>query len=297
VVDQRGVGVLGATSLVGQLLLPRITRSGCKVVAFTREFCNKEFDGVEWRQLGIKESFSSTDTIKGDMSLPNWICAAPIWVLKDYFRMLEAYGVRRIVVLSSTSIFTKRNSSDPKEQQTVKELVAGEEELQIWAERHNVEWVILRPTLIYGLGLDKNITEIVRFIHRFGFFPIFGKADGLRQPIHVEDVADACIAALLTKDVSNRDFNLSGGEVVAYRDIVKRAFALLDYPIRILPVPLWAFRVVVVLLRRLRRYRDWSVTMATRMNSDMVFDHREATRILGFKPRKFSLSAEDLPEL
>ncbi len=62
--------------------------------------------------------------------------------------------------------------------------------------KQGVEWVILRPTLIYGHGRDKNITEIARFIRRFGFFPLLGKANGLRQPIHVEDVAEACFAAL-----------------------------------------------------------------------------------------------------
>jgi len=34
--------------------------------------------------------------------------------------------------------------------------------------------------------------------------------------------------------------------------------------------------------------------MAERMNRDLVFDHAEAARDLGFKPRAFMLSAEDV---
>lgn len=35
--------------------------------------------------------------------------------------------------------------------------------------------------------------------------------------------------------------------------------------------------------------------MAERMNRDLVIDHADAVRDLGFKPRGFALAAEDLP--
>jgi hypothetical protein len=34
--------------------------------------------------------------------------------------------------------------------------------------------------------------------------------------------------------------------------------------------------------------------MVERMNRDLVFDHGEATRDLGFQPKGFALSAQDL---
>jgi nucleoside-diphosphate-sugar epimerase len=166
--------------------------------------------------------------------------------------------------------------------------------VQAWAANHGVEWVILRPTLIYGLGRDKNITEIARFIQRFGFFPLFGKADGLRQPVHAKDVAAACVAALRAPAAANRAYNLSGGETLAYRDMVVRVFAALGRTPRLLPVPLSAFRLAVALLRWLPRYRHWSAAMAERMNRDLVFDHAEAARDLAFKPKTFLLSEQDV---
>jgi len=48
-------------------------------------------------------------------------------------------------------------------------------------------------------------------------------------------------------------------------------------------------------MRLLPRYRHWSVAMAERMNSDLVFDHSDAERDFGFSPRPFWLSLEDLP--
>jgi nucleoside-diphosphate-sugar epimerase len=259
--------------------------AGWRVVAFSRRAAESGL-GVEWRQLPFTE-------VTAEIS--HWICVAPIWVLPDYFKLIETSGARRVVVLSSTSRFTKVGSGDTAEQVTAAKLIDGEARLQAWAESCGVEWVILRPTLIYGLGRDKNISEIARFIRRFGFFPVLCEAKGQRQPIHAEDVAGPCLAALQGSAVSNRSYNISGGETLIYREMVARVFAALGRRPRLLTVPLWAFRLAVTTMRCLPRYRQWSSAMAERMNRDLVFDHAEAARDLGFKPRAFALAAEDLP--
>ena len=219
---------------------------------------------------------------------------APVWVLPDYFPLIEASGARRVVALSSTSRFTKVGSGDTAENAIAAKLIDAEARVQAWAESRGIEWVVLRPTLIYGQGRDKNISEMARFIRRFAFFPLFGSAQGLRQPIHAEDVAAACVAALQAPGAANRAYNLSGGETLAYREMVARVFAALGRPARLVTVPLWAFRLAVAVLRRLPRYRHWSAAMAERMNQDLVFDHAEAARDFGFKPRGFALTAKDV---
>ncbi len=219
---------------------------------------------------------------------------APIWVLPQYFSMLERYGACRVVALSSTSRFTKTDSSDPAENAVALRLAEGEARLRTWAENKGVEWVVLRPTLIYARGRDKNIAEIARFAGRFGFFPLLGKAMGLRQPIHAEDVAAACMAALRVPVAANRAYNISGGETLPYREMVRRVFAAMRRRPRLVTIPLVVFRMAVACLRVLPRYRYWSVAMAERMNRDLVFDHVDAARDLGFSPRPFRLAPEDV---
>ena len=77
--------------------------------------------------------------------------------------------------------------------------------------------------------------------------------------------------------------------------MVTRIFRALGRRPRVLTVPLWTFRLAVFMLRRLPSYRQWSAAMAERMNRDLVFDHAAAARHLGFKPREFVLTADDLP--
>lgn len=293
------IGVLGATSMVGQNLLPQLVNAGWHVEAFSRQTRITSQSVVEDARIVFRllerNNCDQAVSLAAKGKITHWVCLAPIWVLPDYFSMLTAYQAKRVVALSSTSIFTKNTSSDPAEQNTADKLRKGEQRLSVWAEANRIEWVILRPTLIYGLGRDKNITEIARFIHRFGFFPLFGQANGLRQPIHAADVAGACLAALQAPCAANRVYNISGGESLTYRNMVTCVFSALDRRPRLLTVPLWAFRLAVAMLRRLPRYRQWSTAMAERMSRDLVFDHAEAARDLGFKPRAFVLAAEDLP--
>lgn len=309
------VGVLGATSLVGACLLTLLAKTGQPVTAFTRRELGHPDGEAEWRRfassptppptkpLAIQPSSSQMTTVAplfspnaGEPSILFWVCVAPIWVLPDYFEMLDAYGARRVVALSSTSRFTKDDSTDPEERVIALRLADAETRVQEWAKSRGVEWTILRPTLIYGLGLDKNIAEIARFISRFGFFPVFGKANGLRQPIHAEDVADACLAALQAPRAANRAYNISGGETLTYRNMVARVFSALGRRPLLATVPIRSFRIAIAMLRRLPRYRQWSSAMAERMNRNLVFDHTEAARDLHFKPRAFVLSAKDLPK-
>jgi nucleoside-diphosphate-sugar epimerase len=290
VVERPGTGLLGAGSMVGGDVIPLLVRDGHHVYAFSRKPPDRKTEaGVTWLQLDVlSPTHPATPQIK------DWLCVAPVWVLPQYFSMLERYGARRVVVLSSTSRFTKTDSPDPAENAVASRLAEGEARLRTWAEGKGVEWVVLRPTLIYGRGRDKNIAEIARFVGRFGFFPLLGNAMGLRQPIHAEDVAAACVAALNAPAAANRAYNISGGETLSYREMVRRVFAAMQRRSRMVTIPLGVFRMAVACLRVFPRYRHWSAAMAERMNRDLIFDHADAIRDLGFSPRPFHLAPEDV---
>ena len=284
------IGILGATSLVGKALLLQLSAQDHCVIAFSRrqQASKKTSPNIEWNTIDQIAQWQN--------KISYWICVAPIWILPDYFQELQACGARRIVALSSTSIFTKENSADNYEQSVVDSLKQGETAVQKWAEEYGIQWCILRPTLIYGYGEDKNISEIARFIQRFGFFPLFGKANGLRQPVHADDVAKACIAILKTTNKFYGAYNITGAETLSYREMVCRIFVALGRKPRILTIPLFAFRMALVGLRLLPRYRHWSVAMAERMNQNLVFDYSDAARDfayapLGFQPKEADVSS------
>ncbi len=282
-------GVIGVTSLVGEYLLAVLAQADWKVFAFSRREISHVNNGVKWRRLPSLVPISETP-------MPFWIYLAPIWTIQEHFALLEAHGARRVVALSSTSRFTKDDSSDPAEQDVANKLADGEARLQAWAEDRGIEWVIIRPTLIYGLGKDKNISEIASFIHRWSFFPLLGDASGLRQPVHAGDVAKACYAAMSSQSGVNQTYNLCGGEILPYKEMVSRVFSALEKKPRFARLPRWVFMTAIGLIRILPRFRHWSICMVDRMNRDMIFDHNAAEETLGVSPRPFNLEARDLPE-
>lgn len=290
------IGVLGATSLVGGYLLEDLLQAGFRVIAFSRR---NQPPSRRQQLIWAKLPHSSLDA-PGEASaagtVEQWICLAPIWVLPEYFDMLLARGVKRVVALSSTSRFSKADSSSPAERHLAGILAAAEARMTEWAQAHAVEWTILYPTLIYGGGRDQNLSEMARFIRRFHCFPLLGPASGLRQPVFAGDVADACRLALFSDRSINRSYPISGAETLSYREMASRVFQALGMRPRFVRLPLGGFRLALKLLQRAPRFRHWNSAMAERMNQDLVFDHSAAARDIGFKPRPLVLNAEDLPD-
>src|SRR5690554_1550188 len=288
------VGVLGATGLTGSSLLPLLIAEGWQVSAFSRSSgAEKTLDDpaghdgrLQWLQLGEDP----------EPLLDAWISIAPVWQLPEHFELIATSGAKRVIALSSTSRFTKVGSADSGEQAVVALLAEGEERLQSWADARGIEWVILRPTLIYGAGRDHNISSMLRFIRRFGFLPVLGPARGLRQPIHVADVAQACVAALTAPAAADRDYNLSGGETLSYRQMCERLFSALGRRPRLVRLPIFVLSLCRPLQRLLPTRLRWLVDMVERMNLDLVFDHSAAASDLGFRPRPFVLEENDLQD-
>lgn len=276
--EDQNVGVIGATSFVGEILVENLMKEKVKSLVFSRR--------------------SPSPLVANPMlQIRSWICVAPIWVLPLYFDAIEKSRGGRVIALSSTSRYTKQDSTDSAEKAIAEKLEAAERTLMIWAENKGIEWVILRPTLIYGRGRDKNISSISNAIRRFGFFPLLGRAQGLRQPIHAADVADVCLSALKSPFGMNKSYDISGGETLTYSEMVARVFIAMGRRKRTFTLPLWIFRFAVVCVRFLPRFRGVSTEMAVRMNRDLVFDHSEASKVFHFRPRGFALSAEDVSDV
>ncbi|WP_248768112.1 NAD(P)-dependent oxidoreductase [Pseudomonas sp. MWU12-2345] len=279
------VAILGGASFLGERLVPVLRQSGFEVISFTRDRARLPSSTVAWQHVDDWPR----------LEFGACVCLAPIWALPEYLERLALSKVRRIVALSSTSRYTKRESSDLAERALADRLATSESLLERWAGDHGVEWVVLRPTLIYGLGRDKNVSEVARFILRFGFFPLAGGGTGLRQPIHADDLIQVCLRALTAPAVVAGGYNLSGGEVLSYREMVIRIFEAQRLPVRIISIPVVFLHLAISMARCLPRYRHLSPAMVSRMIEDLVFDHSEAQYQFGFIPRPFELSDTDLP--
>jgi nucleoside-diphosphate-sugar epimerase len=277
--------VTGATSIVGQFLLPKLAYAGYEVHAISRKDSSNPAiiqKNIFWHS--------------GDISHPEQVsCAsatalvhlAPLWLLPPLLPVLDSLQVRRVIGFGSTSIFSKASSSNLDERRIAASLAEAAEATRKLCGKFGINWTVFRPTLVYDCSKDKNITRIANFIRRFGFFPLLGEAGGLRQPVHADDLADACVLAISRTETFNRAYNLSGGETLSYRQMVAKIFHSLGKPARFLPVPEWVFNGAMGVTRLLPGRQGLNPEMAARMNTDLCFTHAEATEDFGFSPRLF----------
>jgi uncharacterized protein YbjT (DUF2867 family) len=184
-------------------------------------------------------------------------------------RQLEAYGVNRAVFVSTTAIFT----SLPSRSRAVRL------EAEAAVQQSSLEWTLLRPTMIYGTARDRNISRLLRFLKRSPLFPVCGNA--LWQPIYVDDLAEAVLAALDTPRSIGKAYNLAGAAPLAFKDLVRTAARAVSRRVVLLPVPVAA----AVLAARLTRIV--SEEQIRRLAEDKAFAFTDAALDLGFAPRTF----------
>ncbi|GHA16970.1 hypothetical protein GCM10008090_28310 [Arenicella chitinivorans] len=205
-------------------------------------------------------------------------------------------GVQRIIVFSSTSVQSKQTSGDASEQKLVAQLAQAEQTLEQACGRAGVKLTIFRPSMIYGHGRDQNVFKIASLIRRFGIMLLVGEASGLRQPVHADDLVDACIAVLEAPQTYNKTYTLAGAERLSYRTMVERIFLGLGKKIRIYSLPLRVFRGVLWSASKLTQF-NYTPEMANRMNQDLVYDYQPAVDDFAYQPQRFLTQPKrDLPE-
>lgn len=280
--------VTGASSQVGRFLLPLLSKAGREVVAVSRDPDKTGYPAipcVKWSRADITKDFCVIPPAR-PFAL---IHTAPIWVAPSFAGGLKA---QRVIAFSSTSVLTKVDSPSQKEREVARSLRESEVALTETCAKTGTPLTIFRPTMIYGAGMDMNVTSIARFVKAARFFPVIGAGSGLRQPVHAEDLAQACLEALENPASFGKTYNLGGGEALAYREMVERIFLGLGIAPRVIKMPAPFFRTALRIAAFLPRFSHVTPEMADRMNEDLRFDYSDAKRDFGYSPRPFTFKPD-----
>lgn len=151
--------------------------------------------------------------------------------------------------------------------------------------------IIVRPSVLFGPH-DAFLATLAR-LTRLPVIPLFGRGETRLQPVHVVDVARA-LAHLATGPAPRRRlFELGGGDVLRYRDILELVMAQLHRERPLVPVPFPLWRVLAVLLSPLPSpplTRDQVILMA---HDNRVGEDVGTFADLGLAPRSLR---EGLPD-
>lgn len=271
--DASRVLVIGASSQIGHFLLPRLIAGGHEVLAVSRGE-RRASAGLRWMVGRLPDAMP--DALP---PLSAIVCYGPLRPFARWLDQAPLAGTPRIVATSSMSAQTKRESVVPAERAMAQELLAGELELAEVCARRGLCWTVLRPTLVYGAGLDKSLTPIARRAMRTRIFPL-PAGRGLRQPVHADDIAQASIAALGSDAACGQILPIGGGERITAGTMFARVRRSLPIATLPLPIPGAWLRLAQHGVPRLRG-------PLLRLEQDLVADNAELQRRLGVSPRPF----------
>jgi nucleoside-diphosphate-sugar epimerase len=284
--------VFGASGAIGRFLVPRLVAAGADVVAVSRVERASDRASLRWIDGALPDRvppLANSDVVFSTGPLD----AFAAWLGRGASVRL---GGARIVAISSMSAESKRDSIDPAEQALAARLVEAERSLAAEADVRGAAWTILRPTLVYGAGLDRTLAPIARFASRWRVFPYVAGAKGLRQPVHADDLAAACIAAATHDATARRRYGVGGALRVTFSAMMRRVRASLDVATIPLPVPIAIARGGVGVARRLPPFHALSAAAIERLGRDLVVDDAAARRDFGWEPRAFAPTAADWRE-
>ena len=271
--------VTGGASQVGRCLLARLSAQGRPGIAIQHVEPIPAYDSIR-----VVEGSLSGNSLPR-LEAPGMVHIPAIWLLPENLPWLAHCGLKRLVCLSSTSILSKEASPSRYERDLASRLAAAEEQVLSVCGKLGVDCAILRPTMIYGQGLDRNVSRAVKFIERFGFYPAAVRADGLRQPVHADDLAGAALAILASDEPVRGIYEVGGQEVLAYDEMIGRLFELLGRPRRILRIPMLA--MMAGALGWITRRPEITGAMVLRMGEDLVADNSRAHADFGYVGRNF----------
>lgn len=150
-----------------------------------------------------------------------------------------------------------------------------------------LEYTIVRPTMIYGSELDKNVHRLLRFLDRSPVFPMFGSGENLWQPVYYEDCARGVYEALVRPAALGHSYDLPGAEPLSYLEMVKTAAGALGKKPRIVRLPLEPMRRMLAAAEKLRLPLPIESEQVLRLREDKAYPYDEASRELGYAPRPF----------
>jgi nucleoside-diphosphate-sugar epimerase len=292
--------VTGANGFLGRSVATALERAGHDILRGARRLPAAR-GGQAWAGYGDvgpdtrwAQSLAAVDTVvhlAGLAHLPDAAAnvAAAIFAQVNadgtarLAKAAAAAGVRRMVLISSALVhgeaspgraFVESDEPNPASAYARSKLDA-ERHLVAAAQGSGLQWVILRPPMVYGAGAGGNFRRLVALV-RSGLPLPFGAATAARTFVAIDNLSDAVVRCVERAEASGKIFLLGDAETTSTADLIQRIAATLGRRVLMPAVPLAALRAVFTVLGRGRDYR--------RLFDPLEFDTSRIRTILDWEP-------------
>ena len=228
--------ITGLTSTIGDYLIQYLNHTSFEIQALSR---NKKTDSenLTWIQGDLSDpssysaALSDCDILLHMAGVTHSYDAEAYYKINfkyslELFKRAEAYGVRKIIYLSTYTAGEESGAYGKSKFQT---------ENYLYSQSYT--WCILRPSEIFGGKKQEGIDKLVKNLKekKFHLYP-----KGLKcklKPIFIEDVAYYIFQTLNASTYDRKTLNLTGPDAIDFVDILKYAKNIRKTKFFLIPVP------------------------------------------------------------
>jgi nucleoside-diphosphate-sugar epimerase len=275
-----GVVVIGATGRTGRRVVAALCARGHAVIALG-------LTAVKLEALDARATRHAVDlAADGAVAAPLLVGAAVI-VSCAHARytaaiLAAAPPSARLVLMGSVRRYLEIPDQDGSE--------IAEAERQLLASGR--AGVMLHASMIFGAPDDGNVSRVLRVLGRWParlpiVLPLPDGGRRLVQPILIDDVVAAVVAAVERPASDGPPIVLAGAAPLAYRDMIRHCAAALGRRARVLPVPVALLSGVAALAGRVGARLPLNAAELRRAGESKSFDVAPMIARLGVTPLDF----------
>lgn len=250
------VYVAGHNGMVGSAIVRRLADEGCEVLTTDRALDLREQGAVrDWFTSEQPDvvilAAAKVGGIHANDTYPAQFLYDNLMIEANVIDAAAQNGAEKLLFLGSSCIYPKMAPQpisedalltgplEPTNEWYAIAKIAGIKLCQAYRREYGCDFISAMPTNLYGPGDNfdlKNshvLPALLRKAHEAkergdGEIPVWGTGTPLREFMHVDDLADACI--FLMKNYSGLDHvNVGSGQEVAIADLARKIAAIVGY--------------------------------------------------------------------
>ena len=241
----------GGAGLVGQNLVAHLKNKGyTNLVVIDKHRANLEIlkqlhpdiiaddsdlaDRGDWEQL-----FDGADAVImlqaqiGDLN-PEPFIRNNVTSTENVLAVCKERNIDYIVHISSSVVESVANDLYTNTKKEQEQLVVDS----------GIDYVVLRPTLMFGWFDRKHLGWLSRFMKKVPVFPIPGSGKYMRQPLYVGDFC-SIIVSCIEHHITGEVYNITGFDKIDYIDIIRQIKQATGAKSLILKIPYTLFYILL----------------------------------------------------
>jgi nucleoside-diphosphate-sugar epimerase len=165
-------------------------------------------------------------------------------------------GVKRFVFISTVKVngestspghaFEETDTPAPQDAYARSKRQA-EDDLKLLAAQHGMEWVIIRPPLVYGPGVKANFSALARAVAKGWPLPL-GSICNQRSLVALDNLVDFIECCIQHPQAANQTFLISDGHDLSTPELVRQLAQAAGVTAKLPSVPVRLLKMVAALL-------------------------------------------------